>query len=144
MHNTNCKTDAKVASDAKESKTLYRGDKASATPEDVFNNGFKPKGAHNDALLHTTGNTNAGNFISTSSDIGIATDFAGKNGYVYVIKTDNYVDINSTFGLNANFPEQMEFAISGGIKPSEILGAYKKQAGQIIGDLILNPNFGGN
>ena len=125
-------------------KTLFRGDRASAVPDDVFQNGFKPKGTHNDALLHTKSNTTAGNFVSTSGDKIIATEFAGKNGYVYVIQTDNYVDINSTYGAGAYFPEQMEFSIPGGIKPSEIVGAYKKQGGKIIGDFIPNPNFGGN
>ena len=38
----------------------------------------------------------------------------------------------------------MEFSIPGGIKPSEIVGAYKKQDGEIIVDLNHNPNFGGN
>ena len=125
-------------------KTLFRGDRASVVPDDVFQNGFKPKGTHNDALLHTKSNTTAGNFVSTSGDKTIATEFAGKNGYVYVIQTDNYVDINSTYGAGAYFPEQMEFSIPGGIKPSEIVGAYKKQGGKIIGDFIPNPNFGGN
>ena len=125
-------------------KTLFRGDRASVVPDDVFKNGFKPKGTHNDALLHTKSNTTAGNFVSTSGDIVIATEFAGKNGYVYVIRTNNYVDINSIYGAGAYFPEQMEFSIPGGIKPYEIVGAYKKQGGKIIGDFIPNPNFGGN
>lgn len=51
---------------------------------------------------------------------------------------------NSTYGAGAYFPEQMEFSILGGIKSSEIVGAYKKQGGKIIGDFIPNPNFGGN
>ncbi len=38
----------------------------------------------------------------------------------------------------------MEFSIPGGIKSSEIVGAYKKQGGEIVGDFIPNPNFGGN
>ena len=125
-------------------KTLFRGDKASAVPNEVFQNGFKPKGTHNDALLHTKSNTTAGNFVSTSSDKAIATDFAGKNGYVYVIQTNNYVDINSTYGSRAYYPEQMEFSIPDGIKPFEIVGAYKKQGGEIAGTFIPNPNFGGN
>ncbi len=125
-------------------KTLFRGDRASVVLDDVFKNGFEPKGTHNAALLHTKSNTTAGNFVSTSGDKAIATGFAGKNGYVYVIQTDNYVDINSTYGAGAYFPEQMEFSIPGGIKPSEIVGAYKKQGGKIIGDFIPNPNFGGN
>lgn len=95
-------------------------------------------------MLHTKSNTTAGNFVSTSGDIVIATEFAGKNGYVYVIRTNNYVDINSTYGAGAYFPEQMEFSIPGGIKPYEIVGAYKKQGRKIIGDFIPNPNFGGN
>ncbi|MBP3351687.1 MAG: hypothetical protein J6L65_04700, partial [Lachnospiraceae bacterium] len=126
------------------SKTVYRGDRASVVPEDVFQNGFSPKGTHNDALLHTKSNATAGNFVSTSGDMSIATDFGGKNGYVYVIQTDNYVDINATYGAGAYFPEQIEFSIPGGIKPSEIVGAYKKQGGEIVGDFIPNPNFGGN
>lgn len=122
---------------------LYRGEKASATPDIVFENGLIPKGTHNDALLHTKSNATVGNFISTSSNQSIASDFAGKNGYVYVIETNKYVDINSTYGTDAYFPEQMEFSVPGGITPSEIVGAYKKQGGVIVGDLISNPNFGG-
>ena len=124
-------------------KVLFRGDKTSVAPDEVFQNGFKPRGTHNNALLHTKSNNTVGNFVSTSSNKAIATEFAGKNGYVYVIQTDNYVDINGTYGLGAYFPEQMEFSIPGGIKPSEIVGAYKKQAGKIIGDFIPNPNYGG-
>jgi hypothetical protein len=135
---------AKAIKSGSNTKTLFRGDRASVVPDDVFKNGFKPKGTHNDALLHTKSNTTAGNFVSTSGDIVIATEFAGKNGYVYVIRTNNYVDINSIYGAGAYFPEQMEFLIPGGIKPYEIVGAYKKQGGKIIGDFIPNPNFGGN
>ncbi len=124
-------------------KILFRGDRASVVPDDVFENGFIPKGTHNDPLLHTVSNVTAGNFVSTSIDETIATGFAGKNGYVYVIQTDNYIDINSTYGPKAYFPEQMEFSIPGGVKPSEIIGAYKMQGGKNTGDFIFNPNFGG-
>ena len=127
-----------------EVRTLYRGDRASVTPDDVFQNGFKPKGTHDDALLHTESNTTAGNFVSTSSNKEIAIEFAGKNGYVYEVRTGNYVDINSTYGNKAHYPEQMEFSIPGGIKPSEIMGAYKMQGGKIRGEFISNPIYGGN
>ena len=140
----NAQREAGAGKSGSNTKTLFRGDRASVVPDDVFKNGFKPKGTHNDALLHTKSNTTAGNFVSTSGDIVIATEFAGKNGYVYVIRTNNYVDINSIYGAGAYFPEQMEFSIPGGIKPYEIVGAYKKQGGKIIGDFIPNPNFGGN
>ncbi len=109
----------------------------------VFEEGIKPKGTHDDALLHTKSNTTAGNFVSTTDQFDLARDgFAGKNGYVYVIETDNYVDINRTYGDKAYFPEQSEFSMPGGIKRSEIKGAYSKEKGVIVGDLIPNPNYG--
>lgn len=123
--------------------TLFRGERSSNTPDKAFNDGFEPKGTHNDPLLHTQSNTTPGNFVSTSKSKEIATDFAGKNGYVYEVRTNNYIDINSTYGNRVPFPEQQEFSIPGGIKPDEIVGAYKKQGGSIIGDMIINPNYGG-
>ena len=59
------------------------------TPDIAFEKGFTPKGSHNDLVLHTTSNRTAGNFISTSSSDDIALGFAGKNGYVYEIRTTN-------------------------------------------------------
>jgi hypothetical protein len=38
----------------------------------------------------------------------------------------------------------MVFSIPGGIKPSEIMGAYKMQGGKIRGEFISNPIYGGN
>lgn len=70
-------------------------------------------------------------------------EFAGKNGYVYVIETNNYVDINATYGAKAYYPEQFEFSIPNGVSPSMIKGTYTKQGGSIVGDFIPNPNFGG-
>ena len=125
-------------------KTLYRGDRSSVRPKDVFESGFESKGVHGDPLLHTKSNTTAGNFVSTSADKGIATEFAGKNGYVFEMRTNNCIDINGTYGEKILYPEQMEFVVPGGIKPSEIVGAYRVQNGKIVGDMIPNPNFGGN
>ncbi len=67
-----------------ESKILFRGERATSTPELIFENGILPKGSHNDPLLHTKSNTTAGNFISTTSHFEIAREFAGKNGYIYI------------------------------------------------------------
>lgn len=53
-------------------------------------------------------------------------------------------NINSIYGNKAHYPEQMEFSIPGGIKPSEIMGAYKMQGGKIRGEFISNPIYGGN
>ncbi len=126
-------------------RTLYRGERSTVTPEIVFEEGFIPKGEHNDVLLHTQSNTSAGNFISTSSSFEKARDFAKPNGYVYEIETSNYIDVNSTLGERALFPEQNEFSIPGGIKPSEVKGAWVKKKGIITGEFIPNPRYkGGN
>ncbi len=60
-------------------KILYRGERSTMSPDIVFENGFTPKGMHDDVLLHTNSNTTAGNFISTTDNFEIARDgFAGK------------------------------------------------------------------
>ena len=110
----------------------------------VFNEGFKPKGTHNDPLLHTSSTTTPGDFVSTSPDIDIAKGFTGKNGWVYVIETENYVDQNATYGASANYYEQHEISIKGAVDPSDIVGAYKTHNGQIVdGSYVPNPNYGG-
>ncbi|MDD6572444.1 MAG: hypothetical protein PUF12_08700 [Thermoflexaceae bacterium] len=127
---------------------LYRGDRANVTPEDVFNNGFIPKGTHNDALLHTQFNSQAGNFVSTSSKVSVAENFATsegmQDGYVYIIHANHYIDMNAKYGNEVFHPHDYEYLIPGGIKSSEIECAYKIQRDYSIGELILNPNFGGN
>ena len=55
-----------------------------------------------------------------------------------------YAVTDSASYETAHYPEQKEFSVPNGIKPSEIVGAYKKQGGKIIGNMIPNPNFGGN
>ena len=49
-------------------------------------------------ILHTSSNTTPGNFVSTTANQEIANQFAKRNGYVYVIDTNNYIDINKTYG----------------------------------------------
>lgn len=119
----------------------YRGDRSSVTPDNVFNEGITPKGTHNDVSLHTKSNTTPGNFISSSTDINIANDFAEKNGYVYVIDTDNGVDVNKALGKDAHFPEQFEYSIKGKVEGEQIIGAYKVKNGKTEGDMIKNPNY---
>lgn len=124
-------------------KTLFRGDRSSMTPEKAFKEGFTPKGTGDDLLQHTSSNTTAGDFISTSQEKAIAEGFAGKNGYVYEIETANYIDVNKSLGTNSPYPEQMEFAIPGGVQPYEIKGAYIMKRGVPTGEYIANPNFKG-
>ena len=92
-------------------------------------------------MAHIRSNTTPGNFVSTSLDINIAKDFAGKNGYVYEIKTTNYIDVNKQLGNKSLYPEQKEFSIPGGIKAEEIKGVYIKKKGVFTGEYINNPNF---
>ncbi|MCO8200131.1 enterotoxin A family protein [Streptococcus suis] len=125
-----------------DSVTLYRGERSTVSPDIVFDLGFKPKGTSGDLRNHLTSNTTAGNFVSTSADKGIATDFAGKNGYLYEISSNRGIDVNKTLGSESPYPEQMEFSIPYGISSSEIKGAWSINKG-VVGDYISNPNFGG-
>jgi RHS repeat-associated protein len=123
--------------------TLFRGERSSVTPEVVFEKGFVPKGTHYDLGQHVTSNSTAGNFISTTSDKGIATQFAGKNGYVYEIETSNYIEVNKTLGAKSPFPEQLEFSVPGSVQPYEIKGAYVLKNGVLTGEYIPNHGFKG-
>lgn len=124
-------------------QTLFRGERSSVSPDVTFKQGFTPKGTHNNLEQHVTSNTTAGNFISTTSEKGIAQQFAGKNGYVYEIQTSNYVDVNKILGAKSPFPEQMEFSIPGGVSPSQIKGAWVMKGGKLTGEFIPNPGFMG-
>ena len=108
---------------------LFRGERSSMSPDKAFTEGFKPKGTHNDLLLHTTSNTTPGNFVSSSSKFDIAEGFAGKNGYLYEVDTPNGIDVNKALGSKSPFPEQFEHAIRGGVKGSEIKGAHIMKKG---------------
>jgi len=125
-------------------KILFRGDRPSVKPEDVFENGFIPKGTHDDALLHTSSNTTSGNFISTSSDIEIANGFVQNNGYIYELESSNYIDMNAAYGEAAYYPEQLEFSIPGGVSGSQIKGAWVVKNGVMTGEFIPNPGFIGD
>lgn len=132
----------KTINGVKNSKTLYRGERSTVTPEQVFDKGFNPKGTGDDLLAHTRSNSTPGNYVSTTSEIDIAAEgFAGKNGYVYKIETSNYINVNETLGKSTLFPEQVEFSIPGGVSPHEIVGAYPKKGGKLTGEFISNPNY---
>jgi len=122
-------------------RTLFRGERSSVDPDVAFEQGFKPKGTHNNLEQHVTSNTTAGDFISTTSEKGIAEQFAGKNGYVYEIETSNYIDVNKTLGAKSPFPEQMEFSVPGGVSSSQIKGAWVIKGGKLTGEFIPNPGF---
>lgn len=86
-------------------------------------------------------NSTAGNFVSTSESRDVDKGFAGKNGYLYVLRSNRYIDINKTYGDMANYIEKKEFSIIGNVKPSEIVGAYRVEKGVVSKEFIKNPNF---
>jgi hypothetical protein len=77
---------------------------------------------------------------STSSDINIAEGFADKNGYVYVIETENAVNVNEVLGKESPFPGQCEYSIKGSVRGDEVAGVYKVKNGVMTGDYIPSPN----
>jgi hypothetical protein len=112
-------------------------------PEQVFGEGLLPKGENADLMEHVSGNTVGSNFIATSRSASIAEQFAGKNGYVYVIYSKRGVDVNNALGEASPFPEQEEVAIPNGVSSSEIIGAFAKSGGTVKGEFIPNPAYSG-
>ncbi|PWC09424.1 RHS repeat-associated core domain-containing protein [Brenneria corticis] len=131
-------------SKCKQDNITYRGDRRG--PDTIFNEGFRTKGNSNDLLAHAVDSNNPpSNFISTTPDKMVATDFAtsfGRNdGYVYYTRTNNGIDINKTLGSKSPYPNEVEFAVQGGIKPENILGATPvNKNGSWANYSILNPN----
>ena len=121
---------------------LYRGDKRA--PNVIFREGFKPLGDSMDLLLHAKDNRSPpNNFISTSSDIGVAQNFAARDelkGFVYAIRQQsNGIDVNKTLGKNTPFPDEVEIAISGGISNKDILGVTPVNSdGSFVGFSFMN------
>jgi hypothetical protein len=105
--------------------------------------GIAPKGTNTDLLQHVSTNSAESIYVSTSRLFNIAFDFAGKNGYIYVIRTSRGIDINATLGGRSPFPEQQEVAIPGGVLASELFGAFSKQKGELSEIFIPNPNYRG-
>jgi len=136
--------------DKPEKETLYRGDRSTMTPAIVFVQGFLPKGPNTDLVRHVQTNGANSIYVSTSRSQDIAFGFAGRNGYVYVIRTNRGIDVNAYIELLRRtqpdiyyFPEQQEVAIPGGVFSSEIVGAYPKHRDQYTGEYIQNPNYSG-
>jgi len=121
--------------------TVFRGERASMTPQIAFTVGITPKGGNTNLIEHLTSNTANSYYIAISKSLWIAFGYAGKNGYVYVIRTSRGIDINQVLGSAAPYPEQQEVSVPGGVFPSEIAGAMPKQQGVLTGQFIPNPGF---
>lgn len=132
-------------------KFNFRGD--SRPPEEIFNTGFQPWNSggnltlqqHVDLFDEVTGATidiRDSQWISTSYSPSVAKGFANPNfegGYVYSLRPEVGFDVNLTLGRNS--PES-EFAVLGGIRSQNILGARKvDEYDNFVGHFILNPNF---
>lgn len=133
--------DCVVAPNSPQAQTLFRGERSSRTPVKVFEEGLPPKGTNADLEAHVAANLKDSNFIATSIRPAIAKGFAGKNGYVYVIRTERGIDVNATLGAKSPFPEQFEVAIPGGVKSSEVMGAFPMKNGEIAGEFVRNPGY---
>jgi hypothetical protein len=64
---------------------VYRGEKSSANPLQVFVFGLYSKDTNMDLLAHARNPLSDSGYIATSRSFDIANGFAGKNGYIYVI-----------------------------------------------------------
>lgn len=115
----------------KKTPYTYRGD--SRGPQDIFENGFQPRGNNTNLLDYTTNNTPS-NFVSTSKSSSVAGDFADN---IYVVKPRNGIDVNSTLGPKSPFPNELEIAIPGDVRPSDIRSVTIPKEGMSH----LNPNF---
>lgn len=115
----------------KSAEFTFRGDSRSA--DEIFSNGFKPRGSSTDLQAHALDNTSpASAFVSTSKSPKVASEFADN---VFVVRPRNGVDVNKTLGSKSPFPDELEIAIPGGVAPTDIRAVT---TGNIS---ILNPNF---
>jgi len=111
----------------------FRGD--SRSPNEIFGNGFQPRGNSNNLFLHALDNKRPpSNFVSTSRSPDVASDF-GNN--VFVVRPRNGVDVNQSLGPRSPFPDELEVAIPNGVDPRDIRAVTLNDQGISI----LNPNF---
>ncbi len=123
----------------------FRGD--SAPPDEVFANGFKPAGESNDLLDHALDSHDPpSNFVATSQSEDIATEFGTSGftseGYRYTVNPEGGINVNEALGTLSPHTREMEVAVPGGIKSSNIRGATPLNAdGTDMGYSILNENW---
>ena len=116
----------------------FRGDTRS--PEEIFNEGFTPRGTSTDLLAHALDNTNPPSaFVPTSGSFDVASSFANN---VYVIRPVNGIDVNATLGAASPYPWEQEIAVFGRISPSNIRGVTKVDEGVSILNPYWNPSSG--
>jgi len=113
------------------SNFTFRGD--SRKPDEIFANGFEPRGKSTDLEAHAWDNTSPPSaYVSTSKSADVASEFAEN---VYVVRPRNGIDVNATLGNRSPFPDELEIAVPDGISPSDIRAVTRGNVS------TLNPDF---
>ena len=104
-------------------QTLFRAD--TRGPEEIFSQGFEPKGGNMNLWEHVTQNPADSGFVSTTKSLSSAEDFAGevRADYIYRLRATG-ADVNATFGARSPFPWENEVAVPGPVPASSIEGAW--------------------
>jgi hypothetical protein len=146
--------DANATNSVDDVGDLFRGDGRPA--DEIFEGGLTPWDADGnlelDIHVNTSPSPQTGNqWVSTSTDVDVATDFANQNGgNVYVIdgNTPNGVDVDGFMqdaGIPQNFGSEAEIAFPGGVRSCNIQGCFPTLPNGDLGDFVPNPNYtGGN
>ncbi|CAD6548971.1 scabin-related ADP-ribosyltransferase [Paraburkholderia metrosideri] len=121
---------------------IFRGD--GRAPDVIFETGLQPKGPNQDLYRYAAENVDSV-FVSTSKSPNIAREFASYqgDGYVYTIRGQSAgVDVNAVLGNRSPFPHEMEVAVPGGVRPTDIMGGrLVGPDGTFIGPFIKNPGY---
>ncbi|MBO1332570.1 polymorphic toxin-type HINT domain-containing protein [Streptomyces sp. VRA16 Mangrove soil] len=116
--------------------TLYRAD--TRGPDEIFANGFKPKGDNLDLIQHVLQYRPDSGFVATSRSLAAAQRFAkdaGMEAHIYKIRGSG-IDVNATLGPTSPHPHEKEIAVPGIIHPHDIEGVWNP-----LGQWIPNPMF---
>ena len=115
-------------------RSLYRAD--SRAPDEIFSNGFTPKGNNMNLLQHAEQNPADSGFVSTTHSLRSAQDFAGESQVDYIYKLRGTgIDVNAELGAASSFPWENEIAIPGSVPGGSIEGVWGP------GGWLGNPGF---
>ncbi|MCX4756203.1 scabin-related ADP-ribosyltransferase [Kitasatospora purpeofusca] len=117
---------------------MYRAD--TRGHDEIFANGFEPKGDNLDINQHVHENRTDSGFVSTSrtrgAAEGVANDFyMDDDTHIYKIRGSG-IDVNAHFGKNSPYPWEEEIALAGKVHPHDIEGVWNH-----LGEWTPNPRF---
>ncbi|MFE9002347.1 putative T7SS-secreted protein [Streptomyces sp. NPDC007875] len=145
VHNPSAQTDPLgLAPDCPKENKNHRYRKDSRGVEEIFENGFSPKGDNMSLEEHVYGisgvHTAESGYVATSLEKSHAFSRFGSNsdGYVYMVDTiDDGIDVNNTLPGNPSAHEK-EIAFPRKIDSSDIVGAWDR-----FHNWIPNPHYKG-